>query len=157
MALIVTAEDASHLPATRKSTGYGGPAIVDPEHVLLEELKRRGWLDVAVSPRAGYEKGMAQPGVLVVRRDGSVVYEWAIRPSLVRVFFSSFALPWSDVCFSGSVLMVDEQMNLGGAKDRPNLEQAFDNAEAAMSGGVGPHKVISKQTFLQGIRHKIFG
>ena len=48
-------------------------------------------------------------------------------------------------------------MNLGGAKDRPNLMDVFDNAEAEMQGKKPVHKNISTLTFFQGIRQKIFG
>ena len=48
-------------------------------------------------------------------------------------------------------------MNLGGAKDRPSLNEVWENAEAKMNGRSEPHKVIPLLSFLQGIRQKIFG
>ena len=87
--LIVTAEAEKELPGTRKATGYNGPAIVDPEHVLAKELKKRGLLDVAISKKGGYEHGMAQPAVLVLKKDGTVIYNWAINPGLVRYLVAS--------------------------------------------------------------------
>ncbi|KAK3054592.1 hypothetical protein LTR09_004321 [Extremus antarcticus] len=81
--LIVTAEVETHLGAIRSQTGYTGDAIVDPENLLASDLKRRGLLDVAISDKAGYEHGMAQPAVLVMQKDGTVVYQWAIVPSLI--------------------------------------------------------------------------
>ena len=86
-AVIVTAEPAEHLAATRAKTGYGGNAIVDPDNVLAAELKRRGLLNVAISEKAGYPHGMAQPAVLVIQRDGTPLYQWAIVPSIVSSFF----------------------------------------------------------------------
>ena len=83
-AVIVTAESADHLIETRAKTRYGGDAIVDPENVLAAELKKRGLLNVAISERSGYPNGMAQPAVLVLKRDGTSLYQWAIVPSLVR-------------------------------------------------------------------------
>ena len=82
--LIVTAEVETHLGAMRSQTGYSGEAIVDPENLLAQELKRRGVLDVAISDKSGYKHGMAQPAVLVMKKDGTVVYQWAIVPSTVK-------------------------------------------------------------------------
>ena len=90
-AVIVTAESAEHLAATRAKTGYGGNAIVDPDNVLAAELKRRGLLNVAISEKAGYPHGMAQPAVLVIKRDGTPLYQWAIVPSIVSCFSSTWS------------------------------------------------------------------
>lgn len=81
--VIVTAEVPEHLEAFRKSTGYTETAIVDPENVLAKELKRRGLLDIAITEKSGYAHGVAQPGVLVIKKDGTVLYDWAIVPSMV--------------------------------------------------------------------------
>ncbi len=81
--VIITAEEESHLAATRTATGYTGDAIVDPQNLLAAELKARDLLDVAISKKAGYPHGMAQPAVLVMRPDGSVLQQWAIVPGLV--------------------------------------------------------------------------
>lgn len=80
----MTAESATHLAATRAKTGYGGDAIVDPQNLLAGELKNRGVLNVAISEKSGYPNGMAQPAVLLLKRDGTLLYQWAIVPSLVR-------------------------------------------------------------------------
>lgn len=97
--LIVTAEPAEHLAATRKaSNNYPGEAVVDPEHKLADYLREKGLLDVAVTDKGGYVKGVAQPAILVVKKDGEVLEQWAIRPSTVCVvkpvplFFFSFLL-----------------------------------------------------------------
>jgi hypothetical protein len=82
----VTSELAEKLAATRASTGYKGPAIVDTENVLVEELKKRGWLDVAITEKKGYANGMAQPAVLAVKKDGEMLYKWAIVPALVSLW-----------------------------------------------------------------------
>lgn len=81
--VIVTSEVPEHLEAFQKSTGYTETAIVDPENTLANELKKRGLLDIAISEKAGYAHGMAQPGVLVIKKDGTVLYNWAIVPSIV--------------------------------------------------------------------------
>jgi hypothetical protein len=82
----VTAEAASELPAMRTASGYTGETIVDPDNFLAKELKRRGLLDVAISDKKGYPHGMAQPAVLVLRRDGTVLYQWATVPAFVSTF-----------------------------------------------------------------------
>ena len=83
--LIVTAEPSIHLPASRSASGYTGPAIVDPENILAAELKQRGCLQLAISNKSGYVHGMAQPAILVIKKDGTVLYSWAIAPTLVRL------------------------------------------------------------------------
>jgi len=97
--VIVTSETSEHLPATRKATGYEGLAIVDPSNSLATELKKRGLIDIAISKWNGYENGMAQPAILVVRRSPEIGNEelevlesWAIVPSLMvsSVFSISF-------------------------------------------------------------------
>ncbi|KAM0805407.1 hypothetical protein BDR22DRAFT_798508 [Usnea florida] len=125
-AVIVTAEPAEHLAATRAKTGYGGNAIVDPDNVLAAELKRRGLLNVAISEKAGYAHGMAQPAVLVIQRDGTPLYQWAI-------------------------------MNLKGAKDRPALNEIWENAEAKMLGRPQVHEKYSLQKFATGIWQAVRG
>lgn len=86
--VIVTAEAPEHLDAFQKSTGYRETAIVDPENALSKELKTRGLLDIAISEKSGYPNGMAQPGVLVIKKDGTVLYNWAIVPSIVCFRYS---------------------------------------------------------------------
>ncbi|KZP07986.1 hypothetical protein FIBSPDRAFT_965190 [Athelia psychrophila] len=82
--LAVTSELEQHSEATRKSSGYTGEIIVDTENFLAKELKQRGWLDVAISSRWGYEHGMAQPSLLAIKQNKEVPYSWAIVPSLDR-------------------------------------------------------------------------
>ena len=83
--LIVTAEPGEdNLAATRKAANnYAGEAVVDPEHKLANYLRERDLLDVAVTEKGGYVKGVAQPAILVVKRDGEVLEQWAIKPSTV--------------------------------------------------------------------------
>jgi len=81
--LILTAEPEVHLPETRKSTGYSGQAIVDPDHVLVKHFKSKGFVDVAITEKNGYEHGMAQPAILVLKKDETVLESWAIVPSAV--------------------------------------------------------------------------
>ena len=86
--LVITAEPASQLGATRSASGYSGEAIVDPLNVIVKYLKARDLLNVAVSSSKGYEHGMAQPAVLALKKDGTVLFNWAIVPSLVRLLTS---------------------------------------------------------------------
>ena len=82
--LIITAEPIEHLAATRTASGYTGQAIVDPTHAIAQDFKERGLLDVAITPKNGYEHGMAQPAILELRRDYTALYAWAIVPAWVR-------------------------------------------------------------------------
>lgn len=73
----------------RSATGYEGPAIVDPENVLVKQLKKKGLVDVAIGNMRlrGYLHGMAQPAVLIAQQDGTVLYSWAIVPRLVSSIY----------------------------------------------------------------------
>jgi hypothetical protein len=96
--LIITSQDPAHLPSFLKQTSYTGAAINDTENILAKEFKKRGWLDIAITEKSGYANGMAQPGVLVVGRDGGVKFSWAIVPGLVCLFLLfSFSVPVSVV------------------------------------------------------------
>jgi hypothetical protein len=48
-------------------------------------------------------------------------------------------------------------MNLGGAKDRPALEEVWENVRAKLDGKEVVHKSYSLQSFLAVIREKVFG
>ncbi|KAK4496643.1 hypothetical protein PRZ48_012625 [Zasmidium cellare] len=130
--IIITAEDnPSSLDIVREKTGYKDAAISDPCHDLVNDLRRKTLIDLAITDRKGYPHGMVQPGVLVLGREGEVLYSWAIRPSL---------------------------SNLGGAKDRPLLEEVWRDVEAVVQGREKVVKgVYGKQTFFQGIGMKLFG
>ncbi|ORY15867.1 hypothetical protein BCR34DRAFT_558206 [Clohesyomyces aquaticus] len=136
--LIVTAEPASFLPEMRKITGYSGAAINDPENSLVPLVKERYGLEIAVSEKKGYVNGMAQPGILILRggktgnggREGEVLEKWAIVPST---------------------------MNLGGASDRPDLIQVWDNVKAKMEGKGVVHGVYKKMGIVGTLWNKVFG
>ena len=64
-------------------TGYDGEAIVDTENILVKYFKERDLLNVAITEKKGYEHGMAQPAILVIKNDGTVLEKWAIVPSTV--------------------------------------------------------------------------
>jgi hypothetical protein len=138
--IVVTAEPLEHLSETRKASGYEGLVIIDEANSLAKELKRRGLIDVAISEKKGYKEGMAQPAILVGRQirggDGmmteerEVLEKWAIVPSA---------------------------MNMGGAKDRPDLIQVWENVQAKLAGKPVVHKKYSLMGFFGTMAGKIFG
>lgn len=131
--MIITAEAEGNLEKTRTATGYNGEAISDPEHAIAGELKRRFGLDVAISEKGGYPHGMAQPAVLVLKNDGTVVYKWAIVPKL---------------------------SNLGGATDRPVLDEVIEQALAEIKGTpiiTCKPKAAGRTSVVGLLREKIFG
>jgi hypothetical protein len=48
-------------------------------------------------------------------------------------------------------------MNIGGAKDRPLLEQVWDNVEAQMKGKPVVHAKVGLTGLAFGLKQKIFG
>lgn len=123
----------------RKLTGYSGDAIVDTKNTLVELVKENYDLEIAVTERKGYENGMAQPGILVLRGGkgedvtglgGAVLEKWAIVPSA---------------------------MNIGGASDRPDLEQVWDNVRAKIDGKEAVHKSYKTTGLLGMLWGKLFG
>lgn len=129
-AIAVTAEPEQHLAATINASGYTGEIIVDPTNMIAAEMKQRVNLNVAISSRSGYAHGMAQPAILVMKNDGTVLFDWAIVPGL---------------------------MNLGGAKDRPDLNQVWENVLARLNGQPLVHKRYTLQSFTKVMTQKLFG
>ncbi|KAL9105173.1 MAG: hypothetical protein Q9227_009593 [Pyrenula ochraceoflavens] len=128
--IIVTADAEENLDPIRKSSGYSGVAISDPENSLAEYLKGLGLLQVAVSKKGGFAHGMAQPGVLVVKRDGVPLFQWAIEPGV---------------------------MNMGGAKDRPVLEDVWEYVQSRLSGNEFAKRTYRTTTVMGVLKKKIFG
>ncbi|KAK4141790.1 uncharacterized protein C8A04DRAFT_30635 [Dichotomopilus funicola] len=129
--IAATAEIPKHLDAVRKATGFTDTVVVDPENVLAAELKKRGLLDIAVTPWRGYEWGLAQPGFLVVRGDGRVMGRWAVVPAL---------------------------MNLAGAKDRPVLAEVWEDVRRQLKGeDTTEGKVYTTTGAFHLLKQKIFG
>lgn len=104
----------------------------------MEFVKERYEFEIAVSEKKGYKTGMAQPGILVLRGgkgdligdEGAVLEKWAIVPST---------------------------MNLGGASDRPELEQVWDNVRAKIEGKGVVHSAYKKMGLLGMLWAKVFG
>lgn len=84
--VIVTAEGSpEYLEEVRNKTNYKRTAIIDPENELAAKLRRERILDVAISPKSGYAKSMAQPAVLVIDKDEKVLFSWAVEPGMVSL------------------------------------------------------------------------
>ena len=61
--------------------------VGDPHHEILEDCRKRGWIDLIISnwdPKllqkdlhwVSHPKGFFQPGVLVIGKDGTILYRW---------------------------------------------------------------------------------
>jgi hypothetical protein len=122
----------------RKLSGYTGAAIVDPENTLVPLVKEKYGLEVAITDnlitqKKGYTKGMAQPAILILRKGEKteeVLEKWGIVPAV---------------------------MNMGGASDRPDLEQVWANAKAKIEGGSVVHTDYKKQGVLATLFGKLTG
>ncbi|KAL7908473.1 hypothetical protein GGI35DRAFT_486531 [Trichoderma velutinum] len=125
--VIVSAQDEEHLAQVRSSSGYTGQAINDPENILAKHLAANGMVTVAITEWEGYPHGLAQPAILIIKKDGDVVENWAIVPS---------------------------EMNLGGAKDRPDLHQVWENANAKLNDRQPSHARFSNQRELDDLAKK---
>ena len=153
--IIVTAEPVVHLPASRSASGYDGLAIVDPGNILAAELNKRGVLQLAISNKSGYVDGMAQPAILVLQKDGTVLYDWAITPGLV-----SLSYPLLNTCARENFLLTTQltnQMNLHGAKDRPVLKEVWENVAAGLDHRPLVHQRYSKTSITSVMCGKLFG
>ncbi|KAJ6456688.1 hypothetical protein C8R45DRAFT_1034051 [Mycena sanguinolenta] len=128
--VIITAEAEKYLADMRAATKYDGKAIVDPANRLAKELDARDLVHVAISEKSGYDHGMAQPALLVLKEDGTVLESWAIVPGT---------------------------MNLGGAKDRPVLGEVWENVQAQLNGKSKVHNTYSTLGALKLLGRKIFG
>lgn len=67
----------------RSQTGFTGEMLSDPENKIAAMVLEDYGLKVAITEKKGYEHGMAQPAVLVLQKDGTVLYKWAIDPGVV--------------------------------------------------------------------------
>ena len=146
--LIVTAEAEEHPEATRSKTGYTGEALADPENRLAKELKSRNLVDVAISQRNGYPHGMAQPAILVIKKDGTPLFSWAINPSAVSLSLAP----------NSYSILIFEKMNLGGAKDRVDLDEVWQDLQGLLRGDISkPRENYSKQSILRLLKKLVFG
>ncbi|QYT00081.1 AhpC-TSA domain-containing protein [Trichoderma simmonsii] len=126
--VIVSAQDEEHLSEVRSSSGYTGEAINDPENTLTKRLAADGIVTVAITEWQEYPHGLAQPAILVIKKDGSIVETWAIVPS---------------------------EMNLGGAKDRPDLHQVWENINVKLNDKQPSHARFSNQRELDDLAKEL--
>lgn len=84
----VAAQIAAHRPALDPRVFFFG----DPEHLLVSHLGETGFAQpVVTNPdthRAHgwvFDYGMVQPAVLAIAADGSVLYQWVSKPSILNV------------------------------------------------------------------------
>ena len=110
----VTSQSAEAAQAARDNWGLHFDVLSDPS----TELARSFEIDItpkAESPLADhpteYPNGMSQSGMVVLDRDGALLYHWAVNPTAV---------------------------NLHGASDRPLPEDVWAAIEAARSGAEAP-------------------
>ena len=81
--LTISAEPSENVEKSRAASGYTGAAISDPDNFIASKMRERGSVDVAITAKNGYPHGMAQPAILIIRKDGEVLYSWAIEPKTV--------------------------------------------------------------------------
>jgi hypothetical protein len=96
----------------------GFECVGDPHQEISETARDRGWLEIFVQTRLDFlkrsspgfdpthPKGYFQPGVLVLSREGRVLYRWRSVPS---------------------------HQNLGGAVVRPTAEHVWSSVQAALA------------------------
>lgn len=112
--IAITSQSEGAAKQAHDDWGLGYPVHSDPANVLARRF------DVAITPKAQtvladdpkeYPAGMAQPAVVALDRTGQVIFRWAIDPN---------------------------EMNLGGATDRPLPHDILEVIEAELSGESKP-------------------
>jgi peroxiredoxin len=116
----VTSEPQRLADRAQNEWELGFECVGDPHQEIPETARERGWLDIYVQTRLdfleqsspGFEpthpKGYFQPGVLVLSREGRVLYRWRSVPS---------------------------RKNVGGATVRPTPEHVWSRVQAALASG----------------------
>lgn len=119
----VCAEPQQLVDQAVKEWGLRFTCFSDPTHILRNYLDEKGLISIRISggenstdsgfykvhPKIkNYKHGVAQPGVLCVKPDGSKIYTWAIDPSF---------------------------MNVGGASDRPVPADIWTLVQSKLAGG----------------------
>lgn len=154
MIAAATAEVPEHLDKFRASTGFSDTVIVDPENELAKHLKKKELLDVAITDSQlyqlrGYKHGLAQPALLVMKRDGTVLQRWAIVPSIVS------NMGWEP---GGAAKLTSREMNIGGATDRPVLAEVWRNVQKQLRGeDVSTKQAYTTTGVLHLLNQKLFG
>lgn len=83
--IAITSQVPNMLSTMRTQTNFSGEMIADPTNSIAAELKRKYNFSPAISEKKDYEHGMAQPAVFVLKRDGTVLHQWAIAPGMVSL------------------------------------------------------------------------
>ncbi len=116
----VTSEPQRLADRAQEEWRLGFECVGDPHQEIPETIRERGWLELFVQTRLdflkqsspGFEpthpKGYLQPGVLVLSRDGRVLYRWRSIPS---------------------------RKNIGGAAVRPTPEHVWKSVQSALASG----------------------
>lgn len=90
----VTSEPHTLAREARENWGLSFETIGDPHHEISDELRRRGWLHLVVNAEEfhgvgdgwrKHPKGFFQPGVIVIARNGRVLYRWRSVPNRQNV------------------------------------------------------------------------
>jgi peroxiredoxin len=110
----VTSQSAEAAQAAHDSWGLHFDVVSDPSTELAQSFQ------IDITPKAEtpladhpteYPNGMSQSGMVVLDRDGAVLYHWAVNPTAVNLF---------------------------GASDRPLPDDVWAAIEAAMAGAEAP-------------------
>ena len=116
----VTSEPQNLADRAKDSWALGFDCIGDPHQEISGVARDRGWLDLYVNKTLEFlkasathfdpqhPKGYLQPGVLVVSREGRVLYRWRCVPS---------------------------RKNVGGAMARPTPEHVLESVRTALASG----------------------
>lgn len=86
----ITSEPQTFASEAREAWDTGFDCIGDPHHEIVDDCRRRGWLDLFVNRRmdlfkqntaewAQHPNGFLQPGVLALSKSGRVLYRWRSR------------------------------------------------------------------------------
>ncbi|HIG72391.1 MAG TPA: hypothetical protein EYQ46_20485 [Myxococcales bacterium] len=117
----VTSEPQRLADCAQAEWELGFECVGDPHQEIPETARNRGWLDIFVQTRLdflrqsapGFEpthpKGYFQPGVLVLSREGRVLYRWRSVPS---------------------------HKNVGGATVRPTPEHVWSSVQAVLASDI---------------------
>ncbi|MFK7898870.1 MAG: hypothetical protein AB8G23_23775 [Myxococcota bacterium] len=116
----VTSEPQSLADRAQAEWKLDFACVGDPHQEIPETARDRGWLEIFVQTRLDFlrqsakdfevthPKGYFQPGVLVLSREGRVLYRWRSVPS---------------------------RKNVGGAMVRPTAEHVWSEVQAALAAG----------------------
>ena len=114
--IAITSQSAEAAQAAHDNWGLDYDVISDPSTNIAQSF------DIDITPKAEspladhpteYPNGMSQSGVVVLNREGEVLYSWAVNPSVVNVF---------------------------GASDRPMPDLVWAAIDAAKSGEPTPEQ-----------------